>query len=113
MINRAAKTGAVIPGIVRDDIRPVNPDGTIQLDSPARYVGAQTPQVFNAQAILSAYERAAADGFVGTDTMSCYEHYHPGGGEWIPGDSRNLKITYPDDLLTAERILRENNFQIQ
>ena len=41
--------------------------------------------------------------------MSCYEQYQPGGGDWIPGDPRNLKITYPEDLIEAERILREVN----
>jgi 2-C-methyl-D-erythritol 4-phosphate cytidylyltransferase len=113
LIKRAAQTGAVIPGLIYDDIHPINPDGTIQMYPPTRYVGAQTPQVFNARAILSAYEQAARDQFVGTDTMSCYEQYHPGGGDWIPGDPRNLKITYPDDLFEAERILRETNFHLE
>jgi 2-C-methyl-D-erythritol 4-phosphate cytidylyltransferase len=113
LIKNAAHTGAVIPGIVYDEARPLNPDGTVQMHPPQRYVGAQTPQVFNAQAILTAYERAARDQFVGTDTMSCYEHYHPGGGDWIPGDPRNLKITYPNDLFEAEQILRETNFHLE
>lgn len=109
LIEKAARTGAVIPGIIYDDIHPIHPDGTVEMSPPKRYVGAQTPQVFNARAILSAYELAARDHFVGTDTMSCYEQYQPGGGDWIPGDPRNLKITYPEDLIEAERILREVN----
>jgi 2-C-methyl-D-erythritol 4-phosphate cytidylyltransferase len=113
LIKKAARTGAVIPGIVHDDIRPITPDGTIQMSNPQVYVAAQTPQVFNARAILSAYEQAAHDQFVGTDTMSCYEHYHPTGGDWIPGDPRNLKITYPDDLFEAEKILHETNFHLE
>jgi 2-C-methyl-D-erythritol 4-phosphate cytidylyltransferase len=113
LIQKAAETGAVFPGLLRDDIRQNNPDGTVQLGSPELYVAAQTPQVFNARAILSAYQRAAAEQFVGTDTMSCYEQYHPGGGDWIPGDPRNLKITYPDDLFEAEKILHETNFHLE
>jgi 2-C-methyl-D-erythritol 4-phosphate cytidylyltransferase len=113
LIKEAAQTGAVIPGLVYDDIRPINPDGTVQMLPPTQYVGAQTPQVFNARAILSAFEQAARDHFVGTDTMSCYEQYHPGGGAWIPGDPRNLKITYPEDLFEAENILRESNFHLE
>jgi 2-C-methyl-D-erythritol 4-phosphate cytidylyltransferase len=113
LIKNAARTGAVIPGMRYDDIRPINPDGTIQMLPAPQYVGAQTPQVFNARAILSAYEQAARDQFIGTDTMSCYQHYHPGGGDWIPGDPRNLKITYPDDLFEAEKILHETNFHIE
>ena len=45
--------------------------------------------------------------------MSCYEHYHPKGGDWIPGDPRNLKITYPDDLFEAEKVLHETNFHLE
>lgn len=112
LIARAAQTGAVIPGIVYHDIRPIGLDGTVQMIPPTQFVGAQTPQAFNARAILSAYEQAVRDNFVGTDTMSCYMRYHP-GGEWIPGDPRNLKITYPDDLFEAEKILREANFHLE
>jgi 2-C-methyl-D-erythritol 4-phosphate cytidylyltransferase len=113
LIKKAAQTGAVIPGLLRDDIRRLNPDGTVQMSFQEPYVAAQTPQVFNARAILSAYERAAHDQFVGTDTLSCYEHYHPGSGDWIPGDPRNLKITYPDDLFEAEKILHQTNFHLE
>lgn len=113
LIRTAARTGAVMPGIERDDIRPMNPDGTIRMLPVRRWVGAQTPQVFNAMRLLDAYERAARDRFVGTDTMSCYERYYPGQSSWIPGDPRNLKITYPEDLVEAENILRDNNFHIE
>ena len=113
LIKKAAQSGAVIPGIVRDDIRSIAPDGSVQVSPTATYVAAQTPQVFNARAILSAYEQADRDRFVGTDTMSCYEHYHPQGGDWIPGDPRNFKITYPDDLFEAEKVLHETNFHLE
>src|SRR6185436_9339696 len=113
LIKKAAQTGAVIPGIVHDDIRPITPDGAVRMSATAIYVAAQTPRVFNARAILSAYEQAAHDRFVGTDTMSCCEHYHPKGGDWIPGDPRNLKITYPDDLFEAEKVLHETNFHLE
>ena len=35
------------------------------------------------------------------------------GGDWIPGDPRNLKITYPDDLFEAEKVLHETNFHLE
>lgn len=105
LITEAARTGAVIPALAHDDIRPVNDDGTIRMLPARSYIGAQTPQVFDAPDLLSAYRQAALDGFVGTDTMSCFQHYHPGRGSWLPGDPRNLKITYPDDMIEAERFL--------
>ncbi len=113
LIRKAGQSGAVIPGLEYDDIRPIRPDGSIQMLPAQRVIGAQTPQVFHAASLLDAYEQAARDGFIGTDTMSCYEHYHPGRSSWIPGDPRNLKITYPDDLFEAERILRDINFHVE
>lgn len=105
LLDEAARTGAVIPALERDDIRPINDDGTIRMLPARTFVAAQTPQVFAARDLLSAYRQAAVDGFVGTDTMSCFQQYHPGRGSWLPGDPRNLKITFPDDMLDAERIL--------
>lgn len=105
LMAEAARTGAVIPALERDDIRPSNDDGTIQLLPARTFVAAQTPQVFAARDLWSAYRQAARDGFVGTDTMSCFQHYHPGRGTWLPGDPRNLKITYAGDLAEAESIL--------
>lgn len=109
LIAEAARTGAVIPALERDDIRPINEDGTLRLLPARTYVAAQTPQVFDAQDLLSAYRQADRDGFVGTDTMSCFQHYHPGRGSWLPGDPRNLKITYPADLVEAEANLAAAN----
>lgn len=105
LIAEAARTGAVIPALERDDIRPIDDDGRLQVIPARAVVAAQTPQVFAARELWSAYRRADADGFVGTDTMSCFQQYHPGRGSWLPGDPRNLKITYADDLREAERLL--------
>lgn len=105
LITEAARTGAVIPALERDDIRPVDEAGYLQPVPARTVVAAQTPQVFRARELWSAYLRSERDGFVGTDTMSCFQHYHPGRGSWLPGDPRNLKITYSDDMIEAERLL--------
>lgn len=105
LIAEAARTGAVIPALERDDIRPVDDAGHLQVLPARTVVAAQTPQVFAARELWSAYRQADADGFVGTDTMSCFQQYHPGRGSWLPGDPRNLKITYADDMIEAERLL--------
>ncbi|WKN47997.1 2-C-methyl-D-erythritol 4-phosphate cytidylyltransferase [Nocardioides sp. Arc9.136] len=70
---------------------------------PTGLVGVQTPQAFRAGALLAAYRSADADGFEGTDTASCLERYPdvPGGPVRIaavPSTSRNLKITFPEDV---------------
>jgi 2-C-methyl-D-erythritol 4-phosphate cytidylyltransferase len=66
---------------------------------------AQTPQAFDARALLETYDAAARDGYEGTDTASSFER----GGRpvrVVPGSPRNLKITTSSDLARAETLLR-------
>ncbi len=69
-------------------------------------VSIQTPQAFRAAPLLDAYEAAARDGFAGTDTAACVERYTDLEVAVVPGELGNLKITFADDLLIAERLLR-------
>jgi 2-C-methyl-D-erythritol 4-phosphate cytidylyltransferase len=65
-------------------------------------VAVQTPQAFRADALRSAHHRLPAD--EATDDASLVEAM----GETVvvvPGEVTNLKITAPEDLLTAERYL--------
>jgi 2-C-methyl-D-erythritol 4-phosphate cytidylyltransferase len=103
---------AAFPAIERDDIRGIRPDGTIDMSNPGRLIAAQTPQTFRAQPLLDAYERADAEGFIGTDTVSCWERYNTMPVKWVRGDPRNIKITYPGDLFDAEQILRDSEFHV-
>jgi 2-C-methyl-D-erythritol 4-phosphate cytidylyltransferase len=65
----------------------------------------QTPQAFRREAILAAYERAAADGFYGTDDASLVERTGT-PVRMISGDADNIKVTTPEDLERGERIIR-------
>lgn len=65
---------------------------------------AQTPQVFRAEALREAYERAEADGFTGTDDASLVERLG-GAVAMFPGPRDNIKVTVPEDLLVVERLL--------
>lgn len=66
----------------------------------------QTPQGFRAQQLLQAYEKAAASGFIGTDTAACMEKFFPDVNTVaVPGDIFNIKITYPQDLAIAELLV--------
>jgi len=64
---------------------------------------ALTPQVFQAGLLLEAFRAAGRDGFEGTDTASTVERIG-GRVEVVPGDPRNLKVTYPEDLAIAEHL---------
>ena len=75
-------------------------------------VAVQTPQAFLAAPLLAAYRQAAADGFVGTDTASCIERYTDLPVRCVPGDAGNIKITFPDDLFLAERLLAKADWDL-
>ena len=63
----------------------------------------QTPQVFRASELKSAYQKAYEDGFAGTDDCSVAEN---AGIEiaLVDGEYTNIKVTTPDDLPIAEAI---------
>jgi 2-C-methyl-D-erythritol 4-phosphate cytidylyltransferase len=71
----------------------------------AGLVGVQTPQAFRAEPLLAAYRRADADGFVGTDTAACLEEYADVTVVGVPSTAANLKVTFPEDLSLAERLV--------
>jgi 2-C-methyl-D-erythritol 4-phosphate cytidylyltransferase len=112
LIRSTALHQAAFPAIEREDIRGMRADGTIDMSNPGRLIAAQTPQTFCAQPLLDAYEQAAAEGFSGTDTVSCWERYNTVPVKWVRGDPRNIKITYPGDLFDAEQILRDAEFHV-
>ncbi len=112
VIRTAFEHGAAYPALEADDIRRMRPDGTLDLADVQIMLRAQTPQAFGAQALLRAYEKAELDGFDGSDTVACWERYNAGPVQWVPGDPRNIKITYPEDLFKAEQILREAQFHL-
>lgn len=68
---------------------------------------AHTPQTFQTQIILQAHEKALKEGFQGTDDSSLVENM--GLRIAIVIDSAyNLKITLPEDILVAEKLLADN-----
>jgi 2-C-methyl-D-erythritol 4-phosphate cytidylyltransferase len=97
--------GAVLGVPAKDTIKKVNTDRRIT-ETPDRAFlwQAQTPQIFQRQLLMDAYESAITHEFVGTDDASLVERI---GGqiEMVEGDRENLKITYPVDLKIAELIL--------
>ena len=71
-------------------------------------VTVQTPQAFRAAPLLEAYAAAERDGFVGTDTAACVAAYSVDPGlrlRAVDGEATNLKVTWPEDLPLAERLL--------
>ncbi len=85
----------------RDSIRQKTKTNTVSLNREDIYL-IQTPQVFEIELLNRAYEQEYQIEF--TDDASVVER---SGVEisLIEGDTRNLKITYPEDILVAEAYL--------
>jgi len=107
---RAAKRGgAAVPGVPAEGLLGVDLAGRLASgsggDGSGGLVTVQTPQAFRAGPLLAAYAAAAGDGFTGSDTAACVERYTEVPVQVVPGDPGNLKVTFPDDLFIAERLL--------
>jgi 2-C-methyl-D-erythritol 4-phosphate cytidylyltransferase len=114
-VTEGGADGAV-PGVpVRDTIKVVDESGRVTdtLDRD-RLVAVQTPQAFNAAALRRAHAEAAPDAATpaaatpaaATDDAMLVEAL---GGTVlvVRGEPGNLKITDPDDLIAAERLVAE------
>ena len=65
----------------------------------------QTPQVFKFSELYGAYRQAGEDKFTGTDDATLFERY-VGMVKVVEGDSANIKITTPDDLVVVRSLLQ-------
>jgi 2-C-methyl-D-erythritol 4-phosphate cytidylyltransferase len=105
VIEAVTEDGAdgAVPGVPPSDtIKAVDPSGNVTstLDRAA-LVAVQTPQAFRASVLRPAHEHAAPGA---TDDAMLVEALG-GTVRVVPGDPGNLKITDPDDLTAAERLL--------
>jgi 2-C-methyl-D-erythritol 4-phosphate cytidylyltransferase len=110
VVAAAAAHGGAIPVLPQHGLTTLAPATEADRDDFAavadgEVVAVQTPQAFSARPLLAAYAEAKRDGFVGTDTASCIERYTDLPIQCVPGDARNIKITFPEDLFVAERLL--------
>ncbi|HSH97244.1 MAG: 2-C-methyl-D-erythritol 4-phosphate cytidylyltransferase [Methylophilaceae bacterium] len=72
---------------------------------------AQTPQMFPYGMLVEALKLAAEKSSVATDEAQAIEAlgHHP---KLVPGELRNLKVTYPEDLALIEAILQADATQL-
>jgi len=66
----------------------------------------QTPQVFKAELIKEAHRKAWEEGFIATDDASLVERMGV-RVRMIKGEKGNLKITDPEDLAMAEKLMSD------
>jgi 2-C-methyl-D-erythritol 4-phosphate cytidylyltransferase len=107
----AQKGGAAILGIPSvDTVKQVERQTILGTIPRERIVLAQTPQAFRFEVIKEAFERAEADGFVGTDEASLVERLGYTVSV-IMGSDRNIKITKPSDLPLARLYIAQEKDQ--
>jgi 2-C-methyl-D-erythritol 4-phosphate cytidylyltransferase len=104
-IAQALKSGAAAPAVpVKDTIKVARKGVVESTPDRANLFAVQTPQVFEASLIRAALQKALDDGAELTDDCSAVERL---GMKVVltEGDVRNLKLTTPEDILTAEALL--------
>ena len=103
LIAGIAQTIGCIPGLPVGRATALVAQGWIA-GYPRNLWTVQTPQAFQATWLLEAHNKAARQGFIGTDTASVVE-WAGGDVSVIDGEPDNLKITTPEDLARAEGIV--------
>lgn len=97
--DEAARSGAVVPVIdVVETVRHLRAEGSVTVPR-SEYRLVQTPQVFDAELLRSAYGQPYTDFF--TDDASVVERYGH-AVSLVQGNRENIKITTPYDMRIAE-----------
>lgn len=100
----ATADGAVVGHAVVDTVKVISSGAIVETPDRSTLWAAQTPQVFRRGPLVSAYEAAARDGFVGTDDSSLLERV---GARvvLVDGPRDNVKVTHAEDLAIVEQVL--------
>jgi 2-C-methyl-D-erythritol 4-phosphate cytidylyltransferase len=102
LIDAAIEHGGSIPGLsIAEPLYRTVEDG-VELLHPDTMRRVQTPQIFRARPLLEAYEASLEAGFEGVDTAETVERFSGLEVCVLPGDPRNIKVTFVEDFFTAE-----------
>ena len=98
--------GAAAPGVTPKDTIKIKNEDNISVDTPDRntVVAVQTPQCFKYDEIYQCHRKIKEENAIVTDDTSVVERY--GHKVYLyEGDYTNIKITTPEDLILAERLI--------
>jgi 2-C-methyl-D-erythritol 4-phosphate cytidylyltransferase len=97
--------GAIMATPLDETLKRVEGDLVEATVTRAHLWRGQTPQSFRTQALKDAHDKAADEGFEVTDDASLIERY---GGRVvvIHGTRANIKLTYPEDFVVAEAMIK-------
>lgn len=106
------EVGGLLAIPLSDTLKRAGTDQRISITEPRESLWqAQTPQMFRYELLRRAleYTTARLDEYTPTDEAQAIEALGL-SPKLIPGELRNLKITYPEDLALAEAILRADRY---
>ena len=103
LIDVAKKYGASAPGYNSDNLmkkQEFNKEEILET-----IVEIQTPQIFPASELWKSYELAKLDKWQAVDTTECVSKYSELEAVVIPGDPRNMKVTFIEDIFKLEEMI--------
>lgn len=103
-------SGACVIGIPSKDTIKIADENGMVASTPSRSLvwNIQTPQIFSYTAIREAYERARQQNMADiTDDAMVMERFGNMKIKLVEGSYENIKITTPEDILVAEKILEK------
>ena len=105
-IKYARLYGASAPGVMPKDTIKIKNDENFSLSTPDRntLVAIQTPQVFKLNIIKDCHRKVKEENLKVTDDTMVVELY--GNKVYLyEGDYTNIKVTTPEDLILAEKLI--------
>lgn len=107
IIEAVRERGAVVPALpLEDTVKLVEEQEVVQTLEREKIYRCQTPQGFFYATLKQALDQAKKDNFYATDEAALVERL--GQKVWIvPGETRNIKITTPEDIKIAEAFLED------
>tara|TARA_E500000081_G_scaffold8825_1_gene10436 strand:- start:396 stop:1076 length:681 start_codon:yes stop_codon:yes gene_type:complete len=103
LINVAIKYGASAPGNNSNNLMKKQEFNKKEMQETI--VEVQTPQIFPASELWKSYELAKLDNWQALDTTECVSKYSELEAVVIPGDPRNMKVTYIEDIFILEEMI--------
>ena len=103
LIDVAKKYGASAPGYNSDNLMTKQEFNKEEIQETI--VEIQTPQIFPASELWKSYELAKLDKWQAVDTTECVSKYSELEAVVIPGDPRNMKVTFIEDIFKLEEMI--------
>ena len=103
--------GSCVTGMPSKDTIKIADENGMVVSTPRRSLvwNIQTPQIFSYTAIREAYEEARQQSMEDiTDDAMVMERFGNLKIKLVEGSYENIKITTPEDILVAEKILEKN-----